>query len=124
MPRKTVLVVEDDVDLRSIFATNLALGGFIIREAANGIEALRLIDSAPPDLIVLDLGLPHVTGQDVLSEIRALQHTREIPVLVVTGRDVAVSEISPDCMLLKPVHPAELVRQVKRCLESGTASGV
>lgn len=124
MPRKTVLVVEDDDDLRSIFTTNLAMAGFVVREAADGMEALRLIDSAPPDLVVLDLGLPHVTGQDVLFEVKAHAHTREIPVLVVTGKDVSLAGINPECVLLKPVHAAELVQQVKRCLQMKPDSGI
>lgn len=124
MSRKTVLVVEDDDDLRSIFAASLTLAGFAVREAANGIEALRLIDSAPPDLVVLDLGLPHVTGHEVLFEIKAHPNTRQIPVLVVTGRDVPLPGLGPECVLLKPVHPRELVLQVKRCLDLETDSGV
>lgn len=114
--RKTVLVVEDDDDLRSIFTTNLSMAGFVVRQAANGMEALQLIDSAPPDIVLLDLGLPHVTGHDVLSEIKAHAHTRDIPILVVTGRDVSLPGISPECILLKPVDAAELLQQVKRCL--------
>lgn len=90
MPRKTVLVVEDDDHLREIFATNLTLSGFAVRQAANGMDALRFVDAAPPDVIVLDLGLPQVTGLDVLHEIKSHVHTREIPVIVVTGRDVSV----------------------------------
>lgn len=125
MPRRTVLVVEDDADLRSIFAANLTIAGFIVREAANGMDALRLIDSGPPGLVVLDLGLPHVSGQDVLYELKQHPHTREIPILVVTGRDGAVAPgVDDDCILMKPVHPAELVRQVKRCLGLQADSGL
>ena len=114
--RKTVLLVEDNDDLRDIFATNLTLAGFAVREAANGMDALRLLDAAPPDIVILDLGLPHVSGLDVLHEIRTNVHTRGIPVLIVTGRDASVLGIPPDQLLLKPVNAAELVRRVKHCL--------
>lgn len=116
MLRKTVLVVEDDEHLRTIFAANLTIAGFVVREAADGLAALRLIDSAPPDLVVLDLGLPNVTGQGVLAEIRAHPNTRDVPVIVVTGSDVSASSIDADSLLRKPVDPSDLIRLVKRCL--------
>ena len=116
MTRKTVLVVEDHKDLRALFSEALALAGFLVREAADGMEALRLIDAAPPDVVVLDLGLPHVTGYDVLFELKEHSHTRGIPVLVVTALNVPIDKVPADCLLLKPVTPDQLVQQVRRCL--------
>jgi CheY-like chemotaxis protein len=56
-----ILVVEDDAPLRSVYRTALRMAGFFVNEAANGLEALRALDADPPDLVVLDLGLPIVS---------------------------------------------------------------
>lgn len=119
MALKTVLVVEDHEDLRQMFSDVLNMAGFQVRQAADGMEALRSIDSAPPDLIVLDLGLPFVTGYDVLLELKDHAHTRAIPVLVVTGSDAPIEGVLPDCVLRKPVRPSELAWRVKDCLGEG-----
>lgn len=118
MSRKAILVVEDNVDLRLLFSDELTMAGFTVRQAADGIEALRLLDAAPPDLVVLDLGLPHVSGHDVLFELKQHSHTRHIPVVVVTGADETFDGLEPNCVLRKPVRVADLVRAVQRCLDS------
>ena len=115
MTRKMVLLVEDDAALRSLFCNALVIAGFAVREAADGMEALRLIDSAPPDVIVLDLGLPHVTGYDVLYELRQHSHTNQIPVVIITGSNDPLDDANPDCILRKPVDPEKLIRIVERC---------
>lgn len=116
--RKTVLVVEDNPELRGLFSDALALAGYVVRQAANGMEALRLLDSAPPDVVVLDLGLPHVTGHEVLFELKQHGHTRHIPVVIVTGNKDQVEGITPGCLLRKPVHADELVRTVQSCIDT------
>lgn len=114
--RYTILVVEDDADLRGMFRAALALAGFDVRDAADGWEALRRVDIALPDLIVLDLGLPGVNGQGVLAELSAQAHTRAIPVVVVTASSDPLQGFQVDCVLRKPVDPDELLRAVRRCL--------
>ena len=118
MSRRTVLVVEDYEDLRTVFTDALTFAGFSVRQARDGMEALRMIDSNPPDLIVLDLGLPQVTGNDVLYELREHIHTRHIPVVVVTGTPDATMGVPGDCVLVKPVDLTELVRRVQSCLSA------
>lgn len=124
MSRKTVLIVEDSAELRVLFSDALALAGFVVRQAADGMEALRLLDSAPPDVVVLDLGLPHVTGYDVLFELKQHGHTRDIPVVIVTGSKEPVEGVTPGCLLKKPVQAEELVRTVHTCLHTAGARTV
>ncbi len=83
--RKTVLVVEDDADVRSLFRAALTIAGFQVTVVADGLDALRRIDSDPPSLVVLDLGLPSISGAVVRQELAAYEHTRNIPVVIVTG---------------------------------------
>jgi DNA-binding response OmpR family regulator len=117
-----ILVVEDDADLRRMFRTALTLAGFAVHDVAVGMEALRYIDLEPPDLIVLDLMLPDISGLVIRQEIAAHAHTRRIPIVVVTGMSIDLSRLDVACLLRKPVTPDELVRVVQSCLMTGAQS--
>jgi DNA-binding response OmpR family regulator len=117
VPRKAVLLVEDDVDLRRMLRMTLAFE-FRVEEAGDGLEALRLLDIEPPDLIVLDLGLPLISGHVVYQEVAAQAHLRHIPVVVITGGPVA-PDLAVACTLRKPFAPDELLQVVRTCLGSG-----
>lgn len=120
--RKTVLIVEDDDDLRRMFRTALMIAGFTVEEAADGAAALYRIHHEPPDLIVLDLSLPTVSGLIVYQEVAAHAHTRQIPVVIVTGSTMDLHHLEIPCVLRKPIDPEKLVSTVKDCLkqQSGT----
>ena len=90
-----------------------------MEEAGDGLEALRRIDSSPPDLVVLDLMLPFVGGAIVQQEIASHVFTRDIPVVIITGSGKDLSDLQVACVLRKPVTPEELVRTVASCLTSG-----
>jgi DNA-binding response OmpR family regulator len=117
--RRTILVVEDDADLRRMFRSALALAGYDVREASDGTHALRLIDEDPPDLVVLDLMLPLLGGLEVQQEIASHAHTQRIPIVVVTGSAMNLDGLDVPCVLRKPVSPDELVRVVQSCLTMG-----
>ena len=118
---KSVLVVEDDDDLRRLYARTLTLAGYGVKEARGGFEALRFIDSDRPDAIVLDLMMPGVDGFAVLNELTAHAHTRQIPVVVVTGVAGDLQWIDANCLLKKPVTPERVVYAVRQCLASASA---
>jgi two-component system cell cycle response regulator DivK len=115
---RTLLIVEDDADLRHMFRTALALSGYRVQEAGDGLEALKLLDCDPPDLVVLDLGLPIVSGLAVRQEIAAHAYTRDIPIVVVTGSAVAPETLDVACVLYKPVTIDSLLQTVKSCLQA------
>lgn len=117
--RRTVLVVEDDEDLRRLFRTALVLAGYDVVEAGDGLEALLRIDQAPPDLVVLDIVLPRLSGIAVQQEIAAQAVTREIPIVVITGSAMEADNLDVACFLRKPVSPEQVVDVVRRCLASG-----
>lgn len=119
MGRRTILIVEDDDDLRHLYRTALTLAGFDVIEAATGLDALKRIDSALPDLIVLDLLLPKVSGFGVLYDLKAQAHTRRIPVVVVTGTSEDVVSDYVTAVLRKPISPDELVAAVQQYLMAG-----
>ena len=117
---KKVLIVEDDVDLRRMFRSALTFGGYEVLEAGDGLEALRQWDVTDLDAIVLDLGLPIVSGHVVLQEVAAQSQTRRVPVVVVVTALSGPRELPPAaCVLTKPVTPERLVGTVRRCLAAG-----
>jgi len=120
---ETVLIVEDDPDLRRMYRAALALVGFEVIEAHDGLSALHVLEQRTADLVILDLMLPTLDGFTVQQEIAAHAGTRDIPILVVTGSTLPLDDLKVPCILRKPVSPDDLVGAVRRCLASG-ASGV
>ncbi|WP_407343324.1 response regulator transcription factor [Pengzhenrongella phosphoraccumulans] len=114
----TVLVVEDERDIREVLRRYLERAGLSVLTTGTGAEALRLLSSAPPDLVVLDLGLPDIDGADVLREIHAAGHP---PVIVLTARSALEDrihglELGADDYVTKPFSPAEVVLRVQAVL--------
>ena len=118
---KRILVVEDDADLRRLFRTALSLSGFDVDEAADGLDALRIIENRVPDLVVLDLMLQSLDGMSVQQELAARAITRNIPIVVVTGSSLEVSGVNVSCVLRKPVMPDQLVETVRHCIVRGVS---
>jgi len=116
----SALIVEDNPDLRYIFRVSLSVAGFDVREASDGYMALVALEEAPPDVLVLDLGLPRVSGVSVLEEVAARVDIRGVAVVVVTGLDL---EPDTDARILrKPVEPGELVAAVRQALRRAAAA--
>jgi DNA-binding response OmpR family regulator len=120
---RTVLVVEDDPAMRRMYRTALGFAGFDVIEAPDGLHALHHLDQHRPDAVVLDLMLPNVSGLIVQQEIAAHAHTRDIPIVIVTGSEMNLDHLDVPCVLRKPVSPDRLVDTIRSCLQSG-ASGV
>ena len=121
-PQQTILIVEDDAELRRMYSQALLMAGFAVREARGGFEALQKVDSDPPDIVVLDLSLPGLDGFTVHAELAAHTHTRSIPIVVVTGTTGNLDELDVACVLRKPITPDSLVVAVQKCLASVTGS--
>ncbi len=83
--RKKVLVADDTTTVRKIAARLLTSAGYEVLEAGDGREALDLVQREHPDLILLDLLMPKMTGFDVLREIKRTERVREIPILIMSG---------------------------------------
>jgi CheY-like chemotaxis protein len=111
---KVVLIVEDDTSTRDYFRSVLRGHGYSVAAVDDGLAALQVIESDPPNVIVLDIGLPRLGGADVLRELRANPATRMIPVIIVTGNDVTDMNERAGCPVLqKPVDPAALTDAVE-----------
>src|SRR5437764_13059786 len=84
---RRVLVVDDDDELRSILSDTLRDAGFDALTARDGFEAMRVARATPPDLVLLDVLMPFVTGDDVYRGLRQEQPTRYVPVIFLTAQD-------------------------------------
>jgi two-component system chemotaxis response regulator CheY len=121
MPRKRILIVDDDKSLQQLYRTALALAGFAVETADDGLGALQKIDIDPPHLIVLDLHMPCVDGLTVLSELRANSTTVTIPVVVVTGTDCPTAIADASETLRKPCAPDKLISAIEHHISYAAA---
>jgi DNA-binding response OmpR family regulator len=115
---KHVLVVEDESGIARLIRDYLEQAGFAVQLASNGETALALAQAVPPDIIVLDLGLPGIDGLDVT---RSLRRNSAVPIIVVTARGdesdrIVGLELGADDYMVKPFSPKELVARVRAVL--------
>lgn len=123
--QRRVLIVDDEASIREVLGQYLALEGFAVQGAADGVEALRAVQSAPPDLIILDLMLPGIDGIEVCRRVRQSSAT---PILMLTARGDEAAKIEgfragTDDYVTKPFSPREVVLRVQaimRRLEATT----
>jgi CheY-like chemotaxis protein len=114
----TILVVDDDPDIRETTALVLELNGFTVIGASDGVEALRrLQEMHGASLVVLDMMMPTLTGEEVIAEMKRVPALAKIPVIVVSGDQNAAElarHLGADGCLRKPVTAAALLREVRR----------
>jgi two-component system, OmpR family, phosphate regulon response regulator PhoB len=119
--RPYLLVVEDEAPLQQLLAYNLERAGFEVGQAADGEEALTLIEERPPDLLVLDWMLPGLSGLELCRQLRRRPGTAHLPIVMLTARGEEADrlrgyEIGADDYVTKPFSPAELVARVRAVL--------
>jgi two-component system phosphate regulon response regulator PhoB len=116
-----ILVVDDEPDITALVAYHLAKAGHRVSTAANGPDALKAAREERPDVVILDLMLPGVSGYDVLAELRRRDETREVGVILLTSRREEPDRIrglslGADDYLTKPFSPQELSLRVTALL--------
>ena len=114
----TVVVIEDEPQIRRFLRAALVSQGYRFYEAATGREGLAEAATRQPDVIILDLGLPRLAGEDVGRELASHPSLRSIPIIVVTGQDTGSLDLTSfACVLHKPVTAEALVRAITDCLD-------
>ena len=114
--RARVLIVEDDSSLGYMYRCALRFEGFEVDYASDGVSALQRMELHPPNLIVLDLHLPCLSGEAILKEIAENPALRKTPVIVVTGADVQKAIVQATAILRKPCAPDRLLSAIERHL--------
>jgi DNA-binding response OmpR family regulator len=117
----SVLVVDDDPDVCDLVTYKLEQSGFEVRRASDGDEAMREVAKRVPDLVLLDIMMPGISGLEVLERWRSDHATASIPVVLLTAKaqenDVERGfELGADDYVVKPFSPRELVRRVTAVL--------
>lgn len=123
---RTVLLVEDDDELRGVLGRGLREEGFSVDSAATGANALEAVERSVPDVLVIDIGLPDADGRDLCQALRA--RGVQTPVLFLTARDAVVDRISGfdaggDDYLAKPFAFVELVARLQALLRRAGSDG-
>jgi DNA-binding response OmpR family regulator len=122
----SILVVEDEPDIRDLIVLHLAREGFRCRSVGTGVDALAEARAALPDLVVLDLLLPGLGGLDVCRRLRADSATATVPIIMLTAKSDEVDrvvglELGADDYIVKPFSPKELVARVRAVLRRARA---
>jgi len=116
-----ILVVDDEPDITALVAYHLAKAGYRVSTAANGPDALKAAREERPDIVILDVMLPGISGYDVLDELRRREETKEVGVILLTARREEPDRIrgltlGADDYLTKPFSPHELALRVSALL--------
>jgi two-component system phosphate regulon response regulator PhoB len=116
-----VLVVDDEPDLLELIRFNLSQAGFAVETAATGMEAMEALRRSPPQLLVLDVMLPDLSGTELCRRVRSDKRLLDLPVLMLTAKSEEIDrvvgfELGADDYVTKPFSPRELVLRVKALL--------
>jgi len=126
---KTILIVDDEFDIRDYLSICMEDAGFNVETAEDGIVALEILEKMTPDFILLYLKMPRMSGVKVFRKLRRNPKWKNIPVIIVSGHigneygDESIKELMadaagnvPECILDKPVKPEKLVKAVAAVL--------
>jgi len=127
MNKKLILIVDDEAPIRKMIGFALEQAGYSHIEAADAHQAQKVIAQSPPDLILLDLMLPGMSGIELAKRLKTNDNTRDIPIIMLTARaeeDTKVTglESGADDYMVKPISPRELVARIKAVLRRGETS--
>lgn len=119
MKDKRVLVVDDEVAIAKLVSIIIAETGAIVETASNGAEALQKINKNKPDLLVVDLIMPVMTGEDLIQEIQGNPDTQDIKIILLTTRQSARGYRKDSFPLIsKPFEPSQVKELVKQVLDA------
>ena len=123
----TILIIDDEQDIRDILNYNLTKVGYQVHEASNGREGIKLAVQNKPDLIILDVMMPEMDGIEVCEELKAKPDTKNIKICFLTARSEDYSQIAgfdagADDYVSKPIKPKVLISRIKAILRRSDAT--
>ena len=118
---KKILVVEDEVNIRNVISLYLKKEGFKVFETGNGLEALTLTEKEKPDLIILDIMLPGLSGYEIFKKIKSSENTKNIIIIILSAngherQKFEGYQTEVDLYETKPFSPRQLIENVKSVL--------
>lgn len=119
----TVLIVDDSSTLREMIAGLLINAGMSVVEAKDGVEAKELIETNPPDLVVLDIVMPHMNGYELCRWIKNTPNTQTIPVVICSSKSEEFDRYwgmkqGADAYIAKPFRPGDMIDTVRQLLRN------
>ena len=129
MRKKTILLVEDDESIRGLIRYHLHREGYQVFWAGLAVKALKPVNKAPPNLILLDLMFPDLDGLSLCKVLRSQSETREIPIVMLTAKDaksdmIVGLKVGADDYIVKPFSPRVLNIQLRAVLHRKRPAGV
>ncbi len=120
---KTILVVDDEVNIRSLLHQELESHGYIVREAANGMDAIAEVKAQRPDLIILDIMMPTINGFDVAAVLKNDPNTMDIPIIIlsVVAERSRGYRLGVDRYQTKPINTETLLSDIEMLLSQGSS---
>ncbi|MDQ3555456.1 MAG: response regulator [Gemmatimonadota bacterium] len=123
-PNKTVLLVEDNEDNRTVYRTILEHFGYTVLEARNGEDGVRMAREEHPDLVLMDISIPVIDGWEATRMLKGDEQTSHIPIIALTAHALATdrakaTEVGCDGYLAKPCEPRRVVAEVEKFIGSG-----
>ncbi len=117
-----ILIAEDERDIRDLVTFSLQFGGFTVVQASNGADAVARAQAELPDLILMDVRMPRMTGYEACKALKAIPAVRDIPIVFLSakGQESEIQqglEVGAEEYILKPFAPDELAKQVKAVLD-------
>ncbi|MCH7868389.1 MAG: response regulator [Myxococcales bacterium] len=119
-----ILIVEDDDEQRDLYALSVQkIGGWSVDLAATGVQALAMLEVRRPDVIVLDVNIPEMTGPEIFSKMRALPATDDVPIIFITAltgdKELADPKVlEPAGIIQKPIELRDFPTQLRRITEA------
>lgn len=125
-PEKTVLIIEDEADAAELFAEMMRVSGFRVLKTSSSAPAISMMTAEKPDIVLLDIMMPGVSGLDVLREMRGDPTLADVPVVIVSAKGMPADirhgmEAGASVYLTKPVGFLELKEAVERALGGESA---
>lgn len=116
-----ILLVEDNDMLQDILSARLEMRGFIVKVTDNGLDALKIVESDPPDLILMDMSLPYMNGWDTTKQLKSQEETKNIPIIALTAHALMTDrqrglEVGCDEYETKPVKFERLLSKMSKLL--------
>ncbi|MFA5038206.1 MAG: response regulator [Candidatus Omnitrophota bacterium] len=125
MPDKKILIIDDEADIQKLVTLRLRKAGYEVFSISSGAQAMSAIKAFAPDLILLDLRLPHTDGIHICHQVKTDPQHKHIPVIIFTAvNPQSVTERLKDCQaddfILKPFRSEDLLARISRCLKRGS----